>query len=226
MSGRVVITGVSQGLGEALARLFLVAGWSVKGIGRNAPEWATNGGDKFAFHRADLMNESEIREACSRIREPIDILINNAGIFGLESRNLVDLSSHSVSSVFQVNVIAPILITKLLEPMIDEGQNKLVIMVSSGNGSISGNYNGDLLSYKISKAALNQATRSIANEWSGTPKTIVALAPGWARTAIGGQYAPLSADESASQTLSFALDGIYVGKNGAFVNPDGSPQPW
>jgi NAD(P)-dependent dehydrogenase (short-subunit alcohol dehydrogenase family) len=222
--GRVVLTGVSQGIGEALARQFLDVGWLVEAVGRTRPPWS--GRDGFVFHLADLRDLAQIDRALGEISGPIDVLVNNAATFGWKSQTFRDFSAQDFLEAFQVNAVAPVYIVQKLEEQLAQGSYKLVVMVSTANASISCNVTTNILAYKSSKSALNQAVRTIAAEWAGSDKTIVALAPGWARTAMGGGYAPLSPDEAAAQILSFIEGRVWEGKSGLFINPDGSPQPW
>jgi NAD(P)-dependent dehydrogenase (short-subunit alcohol dehydrogenase family) len=221
---RIVLTGVSQGIGEAMARQCLDAGWTVEAIGRSRPPWPDR--DRFSFHLADLRNLDEVNFALSKIRGPIDVLVNNAAAAGWNSQTFRDFSPEDFQETFQVNTVVPIYIARRLEEQLSLGAQKLVVMVSTANASISSNSTPNMLAYKSSKSALNQAVRTIAAEWVGSDKTVVALSPGWARTAMGGESAPLSPDEAAAQILRFIFNNLWVGRSGLFISIDGSPQPW
>ena len=113
------------------------------------------------------------------------------------------LHPEAMQEAFDVNVIAPLVMTRSLKANLEAGSRRLVIMMSTGNASLQGNTNGTLLGYRLSKTALNQAARTLAAEWGPQGFSIVALNPGWVRTDMGGPDADLSVDNAADNVLNF-----------------------
>jgi NAD(P)-dependent dehydrogenase (short-subunit alcohol dehydrogenase family) len=101
----------------------------------------------------------------------------------------------------------------------------VVSVMSSGLGSISNNTAGGWEPYRSSKAALNQSLCSFAAEHSDMPWSLTAVAPGWVRTDMGGQDAPLDV-ETSTNGIATMLEG-RMGKRGiAFMNYQGDVLPW
>ena len=167
----VLITGVSSGLGEALATLYLNQGWFVYGLSRRKPQQLMDH-EKFSFYHIDL---AEFQSVALGIRELIDVreldlVILNAGIVGTFG-NMADASLEGLHEIMDVNVWSNKIIIDFLAS--DTISVKQIVAISSG-ASRSGakGWNG----YGISKAALNMMIQLYAAE---RPEThFCALAPG------------------------------------------------
>ena len=224
---RLVISGVNRGLGEGLARRAISGGDTVLGIGRSSPAWASDGHASFRLIECDMSDHAALADACSRFIDPVDVLICSAATFANGAGTIECFQPEAMREAFDVNVIAPLVMTRSLKANLEAGSRRLVIMMSTGNASLQGNTNGTLLGYRISKTALNQAARTLAAEWGPQGFSVVALNPGWVRTDMGGPDAELSVDDAADQVLNFVK---YVSTslevNGHFLNTDGSPLPW
>jgi len=175
--------------------------------------------DSFAvIAQKDLSNES------------IDILINNAGISPKSTRiNLV--TAEQMSSTFLSNVVAPVMLSKALLPHLKAGaetrpENSLIVNMSSILGSIAENTKqGGLYPYRASKSALNAVTRSLSLDLAVHNISAVALHPGWVRTDMGGQHAPLTPQRSVAGILE-VIDKFQPNQNGGFYNNEGNKMPW
>ena len=222
---RVLITGVSRGIGEALARRFLDMGWAVDGLGRTPPPWFGAQHGAFRMHMADISDLDAVDHACDAVGA-IDILINNAAVFGNDACFASDFQTDAMTQALRVNLVAPCLIARRLHQRLLAGRRRLLIMMSTGNASLAGNVSGQMLAYRCSKSALNQAVRTMAAEWAGDGVTVVALNPGWVRTDMGGAAAPLSADEAAREIALFATERVALPMSGGFLNTDGTALPW
>jgi NAD(P)-dependent dehydrogenase (short-subunit alcohol dehydrogenase family) len=100
-----------------------------------------------------------------------------------------------------------------------------VANISSGAGSISEKEDCDYYPYAVSKAALNMLTRALAAEFRSSGIVIAAISPGWVKTRMGGQNAPLSPQESA-RSLFKTISGLTIDRTGQFLGRDGEPYAW
>ena len=225
-----LITGISQGIGLALASTLLEEGWFVWGTSRKPSDETYASIDHHLHERLRLIPlELTDIDACSslgeRVSAPLDVLINNAASFGNLAFRSDDFCAKALLDAFTVNTVAPLCIARSLKPRLAQGSRRLIVMMSTGNASLAGNKTGEMLAYRASKSALNQIVRTLAAEWGPADFTTVALNPGWVRTAMGGSAAPLSPVTAARNIASFITTGA-PNLNGAFVNTDGSPLLW
>ena len=223
---RIAISGVNRGIGEGLALAALNAHHSVVGIGRHRPSWADDQG-AFAFIESDMMDHVRLADACESIAGAIDALVCSAATFGNGAWTADSFDPHALADAFAINTIAPLVMAKALKPNLEAGSRRLIVMMSTGNASLSGNTAGTMLGYRLSKSALNQAVRNLAAEWETDGFMIAALNSGWVKTDMGGPHAEIEVDEAARQILAFVEEiSTRPGINGAFVNTDGSALPW
>ena len=97
--------------------------------------------------------------------------------------------------------------------------------MSSGQGSVANNTNGQYEVYRSSKAALNMFMRSFAARHAGDPRTLLLMAPGWVRTDMGGPQARLSIEESIPKLADTML--AATGKPGLhYLDYLGRTVPW
>jgi NAD(P)-dependent dehydrogenase (short-subunit alcohol dehydrogenase family) len=225
-----LVTGITQGIGQALATALLQDGWVVWGTSRKSPDETAASIDSRLHDRLRPLHlELADLDACAaiggRVSGPLDVLVNSAASFGNKAFRGGDFSPQAFLEALAINTVAPTAIARALKPRLDEGARRLIVMMSTGNASLSGNKTGGMLAYRASKSALNQVVRTLAAEWADGGFTTVALNPGWVRTAMGGNQAPLTPLTAAQNILSFVRTaGSQL--NGCFVNTDGCPLPW
>ena len=83
----------------------------------------------------------------------------------------------------------------------------------------------DSVPYRISKAAVNMLSKNQALSYKDSGIVTIAMHPGWVRTDMGGDQAPLSAEDSARQMLA-VIDKLTLSDNGGFLGFDGNTRPW
>lgn len=224
---RIAISGVNRGIGEGLARASLDRGDTVVAFGRGRPSWAANDSGTFHFIDCDMSDHDRLEEACVAYADPIDILICSAATFAVGAGTIDHFHPEALGEAFAVNTIAPLIMGRGLRKNLEAGSRRLIVMMSTGNASLEGNKSGDLLGYRVSKTALNQAVRNLAAEWGAQGFTVAALNPGWVKTDMGGPNAEMTVDEAAVQILNFVHNvSVVEAVNGCFVNTDGSRLPW
>lgn len=163
--------------------------------------------------------------------QPLDILINNAGISTTdtddprEGRPMEQLELDEMSRLFEVNSIGPLRITQALLPNLRKGTKKMIVNISSNLGSIAENTEGGWYGYRASKAALNMLNRTLAVELGSEGFICVVIHPGWVRTDMGGPEAPLSPEQSVSGMLN-VIDRLTMEDNGRFLDYNGQTMPW
>ena len=161
----------------------------------------------------------------------LNLVINNAGF--MDSAKLNDVTAEGMIDVFNTNVVAPLMLTKGLLPLLrraasqsnDQGSTKaLVANMSSSLGSIA-NTKGGLYPYRTSKAALNMVTKSLSIDLEKDGIMTVSLHPGWVQTDMGGSNAAVTTEQSVQGLLS-VIASLDESKNGGFLSFSGEILPW
>jgi len=223
--GTVLVTGANRGIGLALARQFRSAGYSVIGTARNPEEAKELAALGARVEALDVADAASVRAFAERLKgQPIDILINNAGV-SRRGETLESIDFDAVERTIAVNTIGPMRVTQALLPNLKLGSGKVIASISSRLASIELNASGGYYGYRESKSALNQFMRTLAAEFKGDGFICVALSPGWVRTDMGGSAAPLSPEESAAGLLK-VISSLTPAQNGAFLGQDGAVLPW
>lgn len=162
---------------------------------------------------------------------PVDILINNAGIYGGSwatdaQRQTVEGMDYDLwEEMLRVNVIGPFRLTAKLLPNLALGARTLVVMMSSDLGSITNNLYGQSHAYNSSKAALNMLTKGLSCDLKERGISVMSLAPGWTRTALGGAGAKWDVDDSVRHQRE-VIARADSRSSGQFINLLGETVPW
>ena len=218
----VLITGAGRGLGLELVHQYRAAGAKVIACCRD-PGARRDGAD-LRWLPLDLADEAAILGFPAVLgAEPIDILIHNAAIRG-PTGGLSEVAGADFAAVMAVNVVAPLVLTRVLRPNLIEGRRRIVAMISSRAGSMTEGLgpDGDY-AYRCSKAALNMAARKLAYDYPAL--TVLLLHPGWIRTDMGGPDAELPVAEAA-QGLVARIAEARPEDSGSFRSWDGQRIAW
>ena len=154
----------------------------------------------------------------------IDVLINNAGVFG-DRAGFGSVDYDVWANTLRVNTMAPLMIAEQLVDQVARGQLKVIAQVTSKMGSIADNTSGGMYVYRSSKAALNMVNKSLALDLAPRGITCVVLHPGWVATDMGGAGAPLQPEPSV-RGMRAVLAGLTPAQSGKFFNYDGAELPW
>ncbi len=222
---KIVITGVSRGIGLELARAALKAGHEVLAVARQPA--ASDGlaalqrehGSRLKVLAAELTDAgaADAITAATAGWGAVDLLLNNAGIY-----RRTDTREDFIDT-FAVNTIAPFELTQALLSQLRKSAHPRVVHVSSRMGSIADNGYGGSYSYRASKAALNMINMSLARDHDWL--TAVVVHPGWVKTSLGGPDAPTSVEESA-QGVWRVVTGLKPQDSGKFYDFQGKEIPW
>lgn len=233
MSLHVVVVGANRGLGLEFCRQWLDRGHHVHAFARNpgaANELnalASEHSDRMSVGAMDVSDDASVQNAAKEVAANwghVDVLVNNAGIYGRKGSRLEDLESDEVIQVMQVNTLGPVRATRAMLPLLRMASEPRVANITSLMGSMTDNGSGGVWAYRMSKAALNMASRNMAHELA--PKvTVVTMHPGWVKTDMGGPAAPLECADAVS-SMTDTIAGLTQNDSGRFIDREGATLPW
>lgn len=216
-----VITGANRGIGLELCRQLADAGWGVTALCRRAtPELRAL--PVQILEDFDVTDETALGDFAAGLASgSVDLLINNAGI--LDSTSLDHLDPDSIRRQFEVNALGPLRVTSALLPAL--ARDSKVALITSRMGSISDNTSGGSYGYRMSKAALNAAGKSLALDLAGRGISVAILHPGYVRTDMTGQQGLIEVVESAAGLIQ-RIDELTPATSGTFWHSNGEILPW
>jgi NAD(P)-dependent dehydrogenase (short-subunit alcohol dehydrogenase family) len=223
LDGKVaIVTGASRGIGAEIARQLAADHDLVVFAGARDPDDVQET-DGIVPIELDVTDENEIFEAQERIGSEVgrlDALVNNAGVYG-DPVGAADYDIDRAHEVLEVNTFGPWRMIEAFLPLLRRSDAPRIVNVSSGAGQLS-DMNGGRGAYRVSKAALNALTRTLA--WDEEGIKINAMCPGWVRTDMGGAGAPKSVEEGADTAVWLATLPDDGPTGGFFRNRE--PIPW
>lgn len=223
----VLITGSNRGIGLAFAEHCGDAGWRVIATCRDPARAEALGrlkGD-VEVHALDVSDQASVVGLAGELdAEPIDVLINNAGVSGRSGEEFGSIDGAAWEQAFRVNAIAPIRMAEAFVDRIARSERRLIICLTSRMGSIA-EAPGGAYAYRTSKAALNMAARNLARDLGARGISVVLFHPGWVRTDMGGPSAPLTPRESVRRMWR-KIDDLGAADSGRFFDCDGAIVPW
>ena len=223
-----MITGSNRGIGLEFVRQYAQAGWKVIATCRTpigVGELATVEGD-IEVHGLDVTDPYQIdRLAKDLDGVAVDVLINNAGVFGPRSYELADIDYQEWMKVIDINVFSPLKVSLAFAPHVARSKLRKLITVSSKMGSIALDSSGNDLIYRSSKTAVNSVMRGVAAQFRDQKIAVRMLHPGWVQTDMGGATADIPVSESV-RGMCRTIDDLDMSSTGGFYNYDGSEIPW
>lgn len=228
----VLITGANRGLGLEFCRQYAEAGWKVLACCRE-PGGAADLHDlsqrhsSISIHRLDVSRFEEIdRLSRDLADETIDVLINNAGVYGDSEHNRFGSIDYELwARVLRINAMAPTRMAEAFLPQVERSSRKLIVAVTSLMGSIADNTSGGSIVYRSGKAALNAAMKSLSIDLRSRGVGVLLLHPGWVQTDMGGPNAPTPPEESIAG-MRRVIDGYRLEDSGRFLDFRGRELPW
>lgn len=233
-SPTVLITGSNRGIGLEIARVYAQRGWHVIATARRLE--ATDDlkaiqaeHPNLVIEQLDVTDHERIDQLAAQYRDqPIDILINNAGISGgHENAEFGKMNFDVYYEVHAVNVVGPTKMAEAFLPSVAKSDQKKIINITSGQGSIAKTW-GCCAIYRSSKAALNMMMRNISIDLKKQGITVGLISPGFVRTGFTpGLDLPMmiTPEESASKVVA-VIDDYDLSKTGTFLGKDGQTWPW
>jgi len=234
----VFITGANRGLGLEFVKQYMAEGCVVHACCRRpggAAELKTlekANRSQLHVHALDVTRTEAIQRLAGALSEtPIDILINNAGVFGPRAeadkdprQSLGQLDEEIIAKVMRINAIAPLVVSQAFTEHVARSQDRKFVAISSAMGSIANGGKGHY-AYRMSKTALNMAMATLARDLEGRGVAVGVFCPGWVRTEMGGPDAPQTVEQSVSG-MRRLIEELEAGGPARFQLFDGSPIPW
>ncbi|MGZ8242107.1 SDR family oxidoreductase [Methylomagnum sp.] len=228
----ILITGANRGLGLEFSRQYAEAGWKVLACCRD-PDGAAELRELAArhpavsLHRLDLGRFEDIDALARELAaESIDVLLNNAGVYGDPSHNRFGALDYGLwSEVLRIDAQAPVKLAEAFLPQVARSSRKLIVSITSLMGSIADNTSGGSILYRSAKAALNAAMKSLSVDLRERGVGVLLLHPGWVKTDMGGRNAPTSPAESITG-MRQVIEDYGSADSGRFLNFRGEELPW
>ena len=175
--------------------------------GRAAAEKLRAEGLDVDFHVLDVTNEESVRTFAGWLEatcKRCDVLVNNAGILAdPRGSRVLDSRVGTWRETLDTNLIGPLLLIQALAPLMRRNGYGRIVNVSSGQGQLADMGPGTP-AYRVSKAALNALTRTLAAELKGGGILVNSMCPGWVRTDMGGAGAPRTVEQGADTAVWLA----------------------
>ena len=216
----IVLTGCNRGIGFQLCKQFIGRGDDVIGVCRTSSPALEELGvrviDSVDVSDGDTM--PHLQESLGD--QPVDVLVNNAGILVRDSLGALDYDG--MIKQFQVNTLGPLRVTEALLGNFSEGSK--VAIVSSRVGSIEDNASSGNYGYRASKTAVNQIGTNLKHDLAGRGIAVALLHPGFVATDMtGGQG--ISVEDSARGLIE-RIDELNIENSGGFWHAEGYQLPW
>ena len=229
----ILVTGSNRGLGLEWVSQYADKGWRVYATCRY-PEQADElqelavQQDNVTVHRLDVTDAEQLAALCQEIENvDIDVLVNNAGVYHEQwgKDPLGQISYEAWQHTFDVNTLGPMRVSEVLVEHVARSKIRLVVAITSHMGSIEDITSARDYAYRSSKAALNAAMKGLSIEVADRGVGVLLLHPGWVRTRMGGDSAPLSTEKSVNGMRQL-VESFNMSQSGSFLRYDGTIMPW
>tara|TARA_B100000575_G_scaffold294109_1_gene308043 strand:+ start:285 stop:950 length:666 start_codon:yes stop_codon:yes gene_type:complete len=221
MPKTALVTGANRGIGLELVRALCARGDRVIAACRSESV-ELRSLDVEVEEGVDVTSDDSVAHLVRRLEsQPIDLLINNAGILSRETLAAMDFDA--IRWQFEVNAMGPLRVTRALLPQMGPGSK--VGIVTSRMGSLEDNTSGSRYGYRMSKAAANMAGVSLAHDLNHRGVAVALLHPGYVKTDMTGGNGHIGPAESA-QGLLDRMDELNLGNSGRFWHANGDILPW
>jgi NAD(P)-dependent dehydrogenase (short-subunit alcohol dehydrogenase family) len=217
----ILITGANRGIGLELVKQLTRRGENVIAACRESNSDLDSTGARI-IDGIDVTSDESVGALADAIKgTTLDWLINNAGILSTDA--IAGLDFASMEQQFRVNALGPLRVTVALRPNLAQGSK--VFVISSRVGSIKDNTSGGNYGYRMSKAAVNMAAKSLSVDWHADGIGVFLLHPGYVATDMTNHLGPTSTDDSVTGLLA-RMDELDHASTGSFWHATGEELPW
>lgn len=217
-----IVTGSNRGIGLALVELLRKRGDTVIAACRKSSRELDALGAE-VVDGVDVTRPESVKRLVDHVgSRNVDLLINNAGIL-VWGDTLSELNFEGIQRQWEVNAVAPLRITAALRGRLGKGSK--VAMITSRMGSIDDNSSGGNYGYRMSKAALNMAGKSLAVDLKPEGVAVVILHPGMVKTDMIGSHGQVEPLDAARGLLA-RIDETTLENTGSFFHANGQKLPW
>ena len=221
-----VVTGASRGIGSEFVVRLLEDGWRVyAGYRSDMHRLDLIENDNLFCHKLDVTSNDSIKKFADNIDSNIDLLINNAGVPDGRWRNIKEIDDQWMLEVLDINSVGPVRMVKEFYDKMSHESVTTIAMISSLMGSIDDCPSGRSYAYRASKTALNMLSVAMKKEALQDNISFLILHPGWVKTRMGGEHAPVELGESVEGMLKL-IYSHSLDDSGRFVQYDGVDLPW
>ena len=225
----VLLIGASRGLGFAMVEEYLKRRWRVIATAREGSteklrQLSDSTQGTLEVETVDITIPDQVTALHGRLEDRrLDVLFVNAGVKNNDGETIADVSTEEFVRVMVTNALSPMRVIEAFQDLVQP--TGTIGVMSSGQGSLTNNTNGNYEVYRSSKAALNMLMRSFAARHQSDPKTLLLMAPGWVKTDMGGSGARLTIGESIPNLVSTME--AYEGRSGLhYLDYLGRVVPW
>jgi NAD(P)-dependent dehydrogenase (short-subunit alcohol dehydrogenase family) len=248
----VLVTGANSGIGLEFARQYAAKGWTVIATHRRTqtPKPLTDLAvryPKVRIERLDVTDADQVNSVAARLADlPIDVLINNAGVYNDRSKCLLDddkcpgdwtvenfgsLKYSLLDTIMAVNIKGPLIVSESFYKNVKASARKKIIAVSSSNGTLTGEKTPrpGAIFYRMSKAALNREMQIVAASTRADGVTVVMLNPGPTLTEHQEylrSYPGMLQTSFTVENMIRTIDKVTIEDTGRFLRYDGAAEPW
>ena len=221
-----VVTGASRGIGSEFVVRLLDSGWKVyAGYRSDKHRLELIDNENLFCYSLDVTDNKSIKNFCDKITDDVNLLINNAGVPDGRWRNISEIDDEWVLQVLNINSVGPVRMVRELYDKMNHDSLTTIAMISSLMGSIDDCHSGRSYAYRASKTALNMFSVAMKKEALEDNISFLILHPGWVKTRMGGEHAPVELSDSVEGMLNLIVNHT-LDKSGRFVQYDGVDLPW
>jgi len=225
----IIVSGANRGIGLELTKRFILSGHKVI-AGCREPDQAKKlialeRGHELTILPLDVTSADSVSQFALSVGEQcIDVLVNNAGVFGGPHQDADNMDYAAWLDTFSVNTISPLRLSMAFRKNLLQSERPRVVTLSSQMGALSRKSKGNI-AYRSSKAALNKMLQVLALEWQEDGIICCPVHPGWVQTDMGGPQADITAEESAEGIVELVAR-LSAQDSGRFFCWDGREHDW
>jgi len=221
-----VITGANRGIGNFWTSKLIDDGWRVyAGYRNNRDGLKIIENDNLIPIQLDVTDNDSIHRFTLKVEDNVDLLINNAGVPDGRWQSIEEIDDEWALEVLNINAMGPVRMIKSLYPRLKGDNLTKIVMISSLMGSIDDCEIGKSYAYRASKTALNMFAVAMKKECLLDNISFLILHPGWVKTRMGGDRAPVEVEDSVNGMM-YLVEKHKLEDSGKFMSFDGLEINW